>query len=302
MESLFALGVLLLALAGLVILLVRLFRRFRHGSSAEPEPDPLAPLPNLEDLSVSGDAVQVTFRVPMVGDDPILSDLLCYYGLEAVRRARQTLPLDGLDRVEVFVLHQGQSKRVGSVDFDEPGKLPENVPVPEIVGLSEAALDPLDSDFVAGGGTAAPSRPTEGETFAPLGSFLTIPAKAEAALRLQGVDPGEMTAGELVRGILALRGYTMTPGPDAHTHHARKGAATVLVREIPHSPDGYPELSEKDMRRFVMDTAGSRMARGMLVTEKYGSFSIYELERRNPRIRFVTRERLQKAVDALALG
>ena len=293
---------LLLAVAGLIILSVRVVRRVRPRSTARTEPDPLAPVPNLSDLSVSGDAIQVTFKVPMVEDDPILTDLLCYYALEAVRRARQTLPLEGLDRLEVFVLHGGQSKQVGSVDFDEPGKLPENFPVPEIVGLSEATRDPLDSDFTAAGASATPAPTTEGEGLASLAAFLTVPAKVEAALRLQGVDPGEMTAGELVRGILALRGYTVSPGPDPLTFHARKGAATVMVREVPHLADGHPELTEKDMRRFVMDMAGSRMARGMLVTEKYGPFSVYDWERRDPRIRFVTRERLQKAIDALALG
>ena len=121
-------------------------------------------------------------------------------------------------------------------------------------------------------------------------------------MRLQGVDPENMTAGELVRGILALRGYSISAGDDPQTHHAQKGAATILVREVPHSPGAYPELSETDMHRFVMDMAGSPMAKGMLVTEKYGPFSVYNLERRDPRIRFVTRERLQKAIDALALG
>lgn len=289
-------------MAGLIILLVRVVRRVRPRSATGPEPDPLAPVPNLQDLSVSGDAIQVTFGVPMVEDDPILADLLCYYALEAVRRARQTLPLEGLDRLEVFVLHRDRSKQVGSVDFEEPGKLPEKFPVPEIVGLSEATRDPLDSDFTAAGVSATPSPTAEGEALAPLGVFLTVPAKVKAALRLQGVDPAEMTAGELVRGILALRGYTVSPGPDSVTFHARKGAATVMVREVPHLPDGHPELAERDMRRFVMDMASSRMARGMLVTEKYGHFSVYEMERRDPRIRFVTRERLQKAIDALALG
>ncbi|MDE0675356.1 MAG: hypothetical protein F4Z79_03040 [Acidimicrobiia bacterium] len=293
---------LLLALAGFIILVVRLVRRVRPRPSAQPEPDPLAPVPNLHDLSVSGDAIQVTFGVPMVEDDPILADLLCYYALEAVRRARQTLPLEGLGRVEVFVLHREESKQVGSVDFEEPGKLPENFPVPEIVGLAEATRDPLDSDFVAAGASATPTPPTQGEALAPLAEFLTIPAKVSAALRLQGVDPADMTAGALVRAILALRGYTVSPGPDSATFHARKGVATVMVREVPHPPDGHPELTEGDMRRFVMDMAGSRMARGMLVTEKYGPFSVYEWERRDSRIRFVTRERLQKAIDALALG
>lgn len=301
MEALFGLLVLSLALAGLVIVLVKLFRRFRRRSSAA-EPDPLAPLPNLEDLSVAGDTVRVTFAVPMVGDDPILSEMLSYYALEAVRRARRTLPLEGLKGMEVFATHRGRVRKVGSVDFDEPGHLPEDMPVPAIAKLSEVMDDPLDDVF----GAPKASKKTAGhsgdEALAPLGSFLRIPAKAGAALRLQGIDPDDMTAGELVRGILALRGYTVSAAPQALTHHARKGSATVFLREAPHAPGEYPELSEEAINRFVMDMVRSRMAKGMLVTEKYGPFLVYKLERRNPRIRFVTRERLQKAVDALALG
>ena len=302
MELLLAFGVLVLALAGLVISLMWLFRRYRRSSSAESEPDPLVPLPNVEDLSVSGETIRVTFGVPMVEDDPILTELLNYYALEAVRRARETLPLDGMEGLEVFVSHQGRSKKVGNVAFDEPGRLPEGGPVPEIVKLSTVMEDPLDSDFVAQKSSAAAVVHAEGEMLAPLGTTLNIPAKAKAALRLQGVDPENMTAGELVRGIMALRGYTISEGPDAYTHHARKGAANVLLKEIPHSPGGYPELSEKEVQRFVMAMVGSPMSRAMLVTEKYGPFSVYELERRDPRLRFVTRERLQKALDALSLG
>lgn len=303
MEVLFGFGVLLLALAGFIILLVRLFRRFRPGArSSDAEADPLAPMPNLEDLSVSGDMARVTFAVPMVGRDPVLLELLSYYALEAVRRARRRLPLASLEGVEVFVSHRGQLKKVGKVDFDEPGHLPEDMPVPEIARLSEVMDDPLDSDFQAPKGSKPPSGHADGERLAPLGSFLKISAKAETALRLQGIDPRNMSAGELVRGILALRGYTISPGKDAHTHHARKGSATVFLREVPHARGGYPELSERDINRFVMDMVGSRMARGMLVTEKYGPFSVYKMERRNHKIRFVTRERLQKAIDALALG
>ncbi len=294
--------VLALALAGLVIVLVRLFRRFRPATAADSEPDPLTPLPNIEDLSVSGDIVRVTFGIPVAGDDPILAELLNYYALEAVRRARRELPLQDTEGVEVWVSHRGRSRKVGTVSFEAPGRLPEDLPVPEIVKLSEVMDDPLDSDFKASSGSRVPAGRDAGEKLAPLGSFLRVSSQAAAALRLQGVDPDRMTAGELVRGILALRGYTITAGPDPHTHHARKGAATVLVREVPHTPGSYPELSDADLHRFVMDNAKSPMAKGMLVTEKYGPFSVYQLERRDPRIRFVTRERLQKALDALALG
>lgn len=302
MEALFGLGVLALAVAGLIILVVKITRRVRRGPRTDPEPDPLAPLPNVEDLSVSGDLVRVTFGIPMVKDDPIMSDLLTYYALEAVRRERQRLSLEGLEGLEVRVSHQGRVKMVGSVVFDEPGRLPEDMPVPEIVKLSEAVEDPLDSDFKAPAGVKASGGHGADERLAPLGSILKIPAKAESALRIQGVDPATMTAGELVRGILSLRGYSVSAGDDPHTHHARKGSSTVFLREVPHTPGSYPELLEADMNRFVMDMLKSRMSRGMLVTDKYGPFSVYRLERRDPRVRFVTRERLQKAIDALALG
>ena len=302
MEALFGLGVLALAAVGFIILVVRLVRRFRRGARTEPEPDPLAPLPNVKDLSVSGDLIRVTFGIPVTRDDPILSDLLTYYALEAVRRERQRLSLEGLEGLEVFVSHQGRVRMVGSVAFDEPGRLPEDMPVPDIVKLSEVVDDPLDSDFKAPSAAKAAAGHAEGERLAPLRSILKIPVKAESALRVQGVDPANMTAGELVRGILALRGYSISPGPDAHTYHARKGSSTVFLREVPHVRGSYPELLEADMNSFVMDMLKSRMARGMLVTDKYGPFSVYRLERRDPRIRFVTRERLQKAIDALALG
>ena len=64
----------------------------------------------------------------------------------------------------------------------------------------------------------------------------------------------------------------MTPGPDSVTFHARKGAATVMVREVPHLPDGHPELAERDMRRFVMDMASSRMARGNVGNREIRAF------------------------------
>lgn len=297
-----AVVVLLLAVVGVVIIAVRLLRRVRSTKTVTSEPDPLLPLPNIEDLSVGADAIRVTFKVPMAGDDPILTDLLCYYGLQAVRDARRSLPLEGLDRMEVFVSHQGRTRRVGRVDFEERGRLPEGLPVPEIVKLAEAMDDPLDSEFAASKGSKAQPRPAEGEALSSLGAFLRIPAGVEAALRMQGIDPATMTAGELVRGILLLRGYAVTAGPDEATHHATKGRSTVMVREVRHARGEYPELSEQEIHRFIMDLARSPMKRGMLVTEKYGPFAVYSLERRDPRIRFVTRERLQKAIDALALG
>jgi hypothetical protein len=38
-----------------------------------------------------------------------------------------------------------------------------------------------------------------------------------------------------------------------------------------------------------------------LITDKYGPYMIYDKERRNPKLRFITRERLQPFVDSFAL-
>jgi hypothetical protein len=60
-------------------------------------------------------------------------------------------------------------------------------------------------------------------------------------------------------------------------------------------------LDEHDIRRFVVDFGGSAADRGLLVSEKYAPFEIYDRERRDSRIRFVTRERLPGFIDALAI-
>ena len=40
----------------------------------------------------------------------------------------------------------------------------------------------------------------------------------------------------------------------------------------------------------------------LFVSDKYGAFAMHDVERRDPRMRFVVRERLQRTIDYLALG
>jgi hypothetical protein len=40
----------------------------------------------------------------------------------------------------------------------------------------------------------------------------------------------------------------------------------------------------------------------MLITDKYGPFLIHEIEVNQPRVRFITRERIQRFIDSMALG
>jgi len=61
-------------------------------------------------------------------------------------------------------------------------------------------------------------------------------------------------------------------------------------------------LQESEVGRFVVDFLSSGADRGLLITEKFSPFEIYDRERREPRMRFITRERLQAFVDALTVG
>ncbi len=52
----------------------------------------------------------------------------------------------------------------------------------------------------------------------------------------------------------------------------------------------------------MVDFMSSKADRGLLISDRYGPFEVYEREKREPRVRFVTRERLQGFVDALTVS
>ncbi|NIS30813.1 MAG: hypothetical protein GWO04_13065 [Actinobacteria bacterium] len=98
-----------------------------------------------------------------------------------------------------------------------------------------------------------------------------------------------------------MTGYSVTSVDDT-TFEARRGGSRIFLRVVPHTAGDHPELGETDVRKFSVDFQESRGDRGLLVTEKYSPFMVYDRERRDPRMRFITRERLQQFVDGLSLG
>ncbi|MDX1448490.1 MAG: hypothetical protein R3246_05450, partial [Acidimicrobiia bacterium] len=71
--------------------------------------------------------------------------------------------------------------------------------------------------------------------------------------------------------------------------------------EDPLGPDGYPEIDDGAIQRFLFEFQTAGTDRGLFVSDKYAPFGVHEKEAREPRIRFLTRERLQKFVDGLNL-
>ena len=252
---------------------------------------------------VRGDTAQVSFDVPLADGavDDVLRDLLVREAVEVVREKRHTLPISAVTRVEAFGRRGGEFVEVGHVSLDVPGELPLPMVAELIPHHVRSGFDPMST--MEGLPAHAPglAEVSKGEDLAPLSEELRIPATISAGLRAQGTDPESAGAGELVLGIMKLTGYRVTQ-VDETTFETARGGSRIFLRVVPHEPGAHPELDEQAVRTFAVDFQESKSDRGLLVTEKYSPFMIYDRERRDPRMRFITRERLQHFVDGLALG
>lgn len=279
-------------------------RRATRAMSApvDDEPDFTHPRPELESFHVRGNEALVTFNVPFPDEgDEVLSDLLVGEAIEVVREKRHNLPISDVTEVVVFAGRENQ-REVGRKSLETPGVLPPMSRMTDILNLHTIGHDPLAAEFDSGP-IAVPEtvQPTTTDDLAPLSDAVRLPRAVETGLRTQGVDPEKMTAGEMVIGILTLFGYSVTPGiAEGHFMAARGGSTTLIVTD-PYAEGDYPEVEENTIRAFTVAVGQTTANRAMLVSEKFAPFSIYEMERRDPRIRFITRERLQKFVDSMAL-
>jgi hypothetical protein len=271
---------------------------------AEPVHEEVTTRPEVVDFHVEGDSAKVTFNVPLPeGEDDILSDLLLGEAIEVVREKRHTLPLSGITEV-IALAGRGERREVGRAKLDQPGTLPPKVRGVNILNLSVLANDPLVGSFALSTepevvpGTVAHARPDE---LGPLSADLRLPRAVDTGLRAQGIDPSTVSPGELVIGILRLFGYQVSPAGLSGWFASKGGERTYIVEER-YKPGDHPEIDDAVIRRFFVEFGSAGTQRGMLITDKYGPFEIYDLERREPRIRFITRDRIQKMIDSLALS
>ncbi|MDX1690513.1 MAG: hypothetical protein R3290_05785 [Acidimicrobiia bacterium] len=255
------------------------------------------------EFHVRGQDALVSFDVPLPEDevDDVLVELLTREAVEVVREKRHSLPIDGVTRVVALGRRGEEFVKVGSVSLETPGELPPPL-LPELVPHHvRAGFDPVES--VAGMPEHAPgiAESAGEEDLPPLSEELRLPKAIQAGLRAQGIDPRQATAGDLVVGLMRIAGYAVTKVDD-RTYETRRGGNEIFLRVVPHAAGDHPELDEQAVRAFSVDFQQSRSDRGILVTEKYSPFMIYDRERRDPRMRFITRERLQQFVDGLSLG
>lgn len=262
------------------------------------------PLPPVEEFHVRGDLAIVHFAVPLpLGDvDEVLRDLLVREAVEVVREKRHELPIAGVHRVVAMARRAGEWVEVGGVSLETPGELPPPMRPELLPYASRAGFDPLAklADLPAQAPGLA-SRPSDEGELTPVGEMLLLPAAVEAGLRSQGLEPASASAGEIVIGMMRLTGYTVQEGR-TDSYMATRGGQRAFVRLVPHAQGEHPELDETSISRFAVDFVQSGADRGLLITGKWSPFEVYERERRDPRVRYITRERLQHFVDTLALS
>ena len=297
--------VVVLAVVAVVVALLLARRgvssRSAGTESVSTEPDRLGP--SVAGFHVSDGSAEVQFDVPLAAGevDEVLADLLIREAVEVVREKRHTLPLDEVRRVIAFGSRNGDWIEIGRVELDTPGTLPPPM-IPELLPhASHPGFDAFDriSDLPQSPPGLADS--TTSETLRPMGPKVRLPQAVEAGIRAQGLDPDSIDACALVLGVMRLSGYRITQR-SADTLDAIRHGQRVFLRTVCHLSTDHPELDERQVDRFVVDFLSSGADRGLLITEKFSPFEIYDRERREPRMRFITRERLQAFVDALTVG
>jgi hypothetical protein len=260
------------------------------------------PSPAVAEFHVKGTEAQVFFDVPLPEEeDEVLASLLVHEAIEVVREKRHTLPIEQAHRVVAFGKSGDGYRQAGSVDLETPGTLPPPTPPPSLI--RSVGPDPLAA-FGGDGGTGSTPQsvgsvpPSE---LGPAGSEVKLSSAVAAAIRLQGLEPDSASAGELVLAVLRLSGYSV-PEPSSGSAIATHPVGRTFIQLDELQPGGYPELAESVVNRFMIDFGASGCDRGLLVSDRFGPFLVYDKERREPRVKFVTRERLQHFVDSLTLG
>ena len=307
-------GVLFIILIALVVVAFSLRRQRKRAAAIDledtswlrrevsPEQDIVTRHAAVRDFHVSGSEARVTFDVPLPDEeDPVLNDLLVDEAVEVVREKRHTLPIG--DVTEIVVLAgRGVEREVGRSKLPAPGELPPPMQT-DMLNLTHIARDPFASQFEIDHTTQYETKvEVPGDDLGPVRDELKIPLGLERGLRTRGVDPDAATGPDLIVALLEMFGYDVTGQGDGDTYMAIKDNLKTFIRAEPHTAGGYPEVDEQLIRKFMAEFGTSGAARGMFITDKFGPFLMHDIELSEPRVRFVTRDRMQRFIDSMAFG
>jgi len=259
----------------------------------------------VESFHVVGNEARVTFDVPLEDeDDEVLNDLLMGEAVEVVRQKRHSLPIDEVHHIVVFA-GRDPIREVGRSKLPSPGELPPPM-LDSGVSLSHVARDPFaapfDEDRIDHGVAYETRTDTPADELPPLREDLKIPKGLDRGLRALGTDPEQLSGPDFVIALLRMFGYGVTEQALEGSYMAVKDGVSTYISTDSYQKGEYPEVDEGVIRKFLADYGSSAADRGMLISDKYAPFLIHEIEANQPKVRFITRERIQRFIDSMALG
>lgn len=268
------------------------------------------PKPEVVDFHVAGDTAKTYFGVPL-GDADAGQHLIDLLSLSAVeylhQKQRSGLPLGGVEKIAIFATRNGEPVLVTTVDLPDTGELPD----PAHMRVFEAtSTDPVAELTAVVADSTVGSAPSSSGDIEPVASFVDLTGPTDASLRALGVDPASMSLDELARGLFTIGGYQLDSGaagvnvdaPGATSFGATKPGSSVAVVVLPHDEGSHPEVDEKVFTSIGIAAGQMNVDQVMLISDKFGPYSMYEREKRSSKTVFITRERLQAFVDSFGLG
>jgi hypothetical protein len=175
----------------------------------------------------------------------------------------------------------------------------------EGLSFTHIAHDPFAahfSDEIDAGVTYGTTADVPEDELGPLRDELKLPKGLDRGLRALGTDPDQLSGPEFILALLRMFGYGVTEQAYEGSYMAIKDGVSTYILTDAYEQGQHPELAESVIRRFVADFGSSGADRGFLVSDRYSPFMIYEIEANQPKVRFITRERVQRFIDSMALG
>lgn len=268
------------------------------------------PQPVVNDFHVRGSVATTVYEVPL-GDAPAgdhLIELLSAAAVEYLRgKQRDGFPLGDVLTIAVFAMRGAEPEEIGTVELPSSGTLPD----PLTVSAPITSGDPIGSvaEVVA---DSRVSTPSSGEgSLDPVASFVQLTGPIEARLRSIGVDTGTVSLRDLSLGLMQIGGYDLQVGrpgfrtgglAEAEVYRTSRAGRTSTIVILPHVEGDYPEVEERQISELAVAASQIDTDQLILITDKYGPYSMYERERRTDKLVFITRERLQTFVDSFGLS
>lgn len=267
--------------------------------------------PEVTDFHVKGDTASMVFNVPLGDSDAgqHLIDLLSLASIEHLRElAADGLPLDGVARIAVSAVRDGEPEQVTVVELPEVGTLPAHS---DMSDLHPVEHDPVAVLAAVVADESVKSAPTSSGALEPVSQFLELTGPSEARLRSVGVDTSAMSHSELCRGLLRIGDYvindaapqaSLATAPDAEVFSVTRAGQRLQVVVLSHVEGDYPEVDDRVLAELAVMASQANVDKVMLITDKFSPYSMYDRERRSDAVMYVTRERLQAFVDSFGLS